>query len=118
MNLQQRIQAIQGAIGKINAAIAQVNAALANSVDPAEIANLHAQLTDLHAELQNLQFQLAHLQAAAGAVGPISPDAAARVQQLSGELARLAINGATVTSTLDFANAVLAKVSEIRQKAG
>lgn len=118
MNLQPRIQALQDAIGKINAAIVQVNAALANSVDPVEIANLQAQLTDLHAELQNLQFQLANLQAAAGAVRPISPEAAVRVQQLSGELARLAINGATVASTLDFANTVLANVSEIRQKAG
>ena len=115
MNLQQRIQVLQDAIGKINGAIAHVNAALANSVDPAEIANLQAQLADLHAELQNLQFQLAHLQAS-GVVGTISQEAADRVQQLSGELARLAINGATITSTLDFANAVLVKVSEIRQK--
>lgn len=118
MNTQQRIQALQDAIGKINAAIARVNTALANSINPAEIANLQARRTDLDDELQSLQFQLANLQAATGAVQPISPAAAARVQQLSAELARLIVNGATVTSTLDFANAVLAKASEIRQKAG
>jgi hypothetical protein len=31
---------------------------------------------------------------------------------------RFAINGTTVTSIVDFANTVLAKASEIRQKAG
>jgi len=115
MDPQDRIDALQRAQATLDSAITQIRRVLAAATDPDDIQNLTSQLTDLQAERQSLQFQLANLQMAAGGIGQIAPDAAARVRALSGELDSIILRQATIAGTLDFANAVLGKVSELRR---
>jgi predicted nucleic acid-binding Zn-ribbon protein len=117
MTLPERIAALQQALDTLNAAIASLRAALDTATDPAQIAQLNAQLADMDAERQQVEFELANLQMANGQIAAIAPDAVARIQALSGELGRLDVRGATISATLDFANSVLGKVSQLRQAA-
>src|ERR1051326_5092594 len=114
MTNQDRIDALKKALDAINTAIAAVQNALQNATDPNEILRLNSKLADLQAERQNIQFQLADLQAAAGAIGQVSPATEAQINTLSAQLDQAILNGVTVTATLDFANTVLAKASAMR----
>jgi chromosome segregation ATPase len=114
MDRQQRIDALRKALASLDTAIAQTRAALRTSADPDEIQRLTSQLADLQAERQSVQFQLSNLEMATGEIADISPDNAAKVRALSADLDRAIVTGATVSATLDFANTVLAKASEMR----
>lgn len=114
MNNQERIDALNKALNALNNAITAVQNALQTATDPNEILRLNSKLADLQAERQSVQFQLANLQAAAGAIGEISPASAAQVRALTSDLDRAILTSVTVSATLDFANTVLEKVSTIR----
>jgi len=114
MNRQQRIDALKKALGSLDSAIARVQAALQASVDPDEINRLTSQLADLQAEQQSVQFQVDNLQMDAGEIADISPENAAKIRTLSADLDRAIVTAATVSGTLDFANTVLGKASEMR----
>jgi hypothetical protein len=117
MDPQERIAALQQALATLNAAIAQLNSSLAAATDPGDIQNLTSLLADSQAERQNVQFQVTNLQMAAAGVGEIAPAAAATVRALAAELNNMILRQATIAGVLDFGNAVLAKVSALRQAA-
>jgi chromosome segregation ATPase len=115
MDRQHRIDALRKALASLGSAIAQTQAAIRTSTDPDEIERLTSQLADLQAERQSVQFQLSNLEMAAGEIAAISVDNAAKVRTLSADLDRAIVIGATVSATLDFADIVLAKASEMRR---
>jgi hypothetical protein len=113
MDRQERIATLRRALAAIDRALAQTQVALrtANSDDTLR---LTSQLADLQAERQRLGFEVDNLQMAAGEIADISPDSAARIRALSGDLDRVIVANATASATLDFASTVLSKASDLR----
>ena len=118
MNRQQRIDAIRKALAAVESAIIQTEGALKMASTSSDVLRLTSQLADLKAQRQSLQFQLANLEAADGEIAPISEESAAKLQALSAEMDNAILDRTVVSATIDFTNALLAKVSDLRKTMG
>lgn len=117
MNRKERIAALGKALAAVESAIIQTENALKVAFTIEDVLSLTSQLADLKAQRQSIQFQLANLEAAESEVTAISPEGVAKLKELSGEMDKAILNRAAVAATIDFANALLVKIAELRKAA-